>query len=152
MEPLLAAHPAIGAGGADLLRLPGPRLAPGLLFRKGPDGADLHALAAEDALAAQIRAVAARDDLAPFTAIAIADGPVDHQLVAGLNATPAADAAGEVTDDEGVFLFGGVEILILWKAHLLDSVIIRQILKAAIAVFLADQTIMAAAGQKQFHV
>ena len=50
VQPQLAAHPAVRAGGADLPGFPGPGLADGFQLQQGPHRAGLDAFAAKDAV------------------------------------------------------------------------------------------------------
>jgi hypothetical protein len=102
----LAADAAVSAGGTDaFLDISRPDLAAGILFHQGPHRAGLDALAAEDTVRVAIGPVAGRDDLALGAAVAEVDGLVHLDLVAGLDAAAAQDAARKVTHDEGVDVF-----------------------------------------------
>ncbi len=152
MQPHLAAHPAVGASCTDPLRLPGATQAPHLLLRQGPRRADLHALAAEDAIALMVGVIASRDDLAVLAPVPVADGPVDDQLVAGLHASSAEDATAEVTDDEGVDVLDRIDILVSGEEAAVHFVSISQFLKAAVSVCLAEQAVVPARRKKKFRV
>ena len=103
MQQLLAADTAVRTGCADFLCFPGTSQSFGLLFRQRADRTDLHALAAENAFAFIIGAVAAGYNLAFRPAIALRDGPVHNQFITGLDTAPAKDAAAEIADDERDF-------------------------------------------------
>ena len=96
--------------------------------------------------------VASRDDLAVLAPVAMADGPVDDQLVAGLYAPSAEDAAAEVTDDEGVGVLDGINILVSGEEAAVHLVSISQFLKAAVSVCLTEQAVVPSRRKKQLRV
>ena len=88
--------------------------------------------------------VTSRDDLAVLAPVAMADGPVDDQLVTGLHASAAEDAAAEVTDDEGVDIFDGIEVLFFRKQASVHLVLVGQFLETAVSICLAEKTVVPA--------
>ena len=99
-----------------------------------------------------IGAVTPGNDLAFLSPVAVADGPVGHDFVAGLHAAAAQDAAAEVPNDERIFVLRRVLLLFAAEPRLGDFVEIGQVLQAAVAVCLAHEAVVSAAGQQQFDV
>ncbi len=126
----------------------------GFLLGQRPDRTDFHALPAENAFAFMIGQVAAGDDLAFLAAVPLRDRPVDHHLIAGLNAAATEDAAAEIANDQRIPVFLRINIArgFFLKPQIGDFVKIGQILQAAVAVGLADQAVVRAAGKQQFHI
>jgi hypothetical protein len=94
--------------------------------------------------------IATGDDFAVLSPVAVTDGPVDHDLVAGLDTTSAKDTTAEITDDKGILAFRRINILFIFffKFQFGNFIKIGQILQAAIAVGFAHQAVMLAGSQQ----
>jgi len=151
MEQLLTADPAVRAGRADFLGFPGAPQTFGFFLRQGANRTNLNALSAEHAFAhfIIIGFVAAGNNFTFLAAIALRDGAIHDNLVAGLYAAAAKNAAAEIAHDKGILIFFGIDLffILLRKQQFSNFIKISQILKAAIAVGFAHQAIMFATGQ-----
>ena len=133
MQPLLAADPAVGAGGAHLLSFTTGGQSKGLFLEQRAGGAGLQALAAMGAVFI-IHQWVPSVGVVFAAAIGRGDGRIDLNLVAGLDATAAADAAAVVTHDHGGCVVQWVAVDFLVDAGHADLVFDGQVLKAAVAM------------------
>ena len=154
VQQLLTADAAVRTGGADFLRFPGASQPLAFILRQRTDGTGLDALAAKHALTVRVGAVATGDNFAFLAAIALRDGTVDNNLVAGLYAASAENAAAEVAHDETICIFHRIDVffILFGKLKACDLIKIRQILKYAAAVGFAGHAVVPAGRQDKFDV
>ncbi len=144
-----AAHRAGGAGGLDLVEVPGPSLEAVRLGGEGTDRADLDGVARE---VGRERVVGEGVDLGLVASVDEVDERVARHLLGEAGAAIAQDAAlaiqvHEVADGDGLLEVS----LLLDEAGLARAVRVRLVLQRALAALVADRAVERVVGEQELE-